>query len=325
MSDYAIIARIPGGSEVLEQRALVPDAPGAGQVLIRHRAIGLNFLDIYHRSGSYPWSQPNDLVVGSEAAGVVDAVGAGVDTIRPGDRVVYTHPLGAYASARVIAADRLLRLPEAISFETAAATLLKGLTAQYLVHDSYAVRAGDTVLVHAAAGGVGLLLGQWLAALGVRAIGTAGGPDKVALALSHGYDAVIDYFAEDFVSRVCDLTNGEGVHAVYDGVGADTWRGSLACLRQHGSFVNFGQASGPITGFAFGDLARGSFQATRPVLFHFIADPKDLRRRGDALLATLAEGTLRNEVKNRFALSDAALAHDALEARQTKGSTVLIP
>lgn len=325
MSDYAIVARNPGGSDVLEQRPLELGAPGAGEVLVRHQAIGLNFLDVYHRSGLYPWAEPRDLIPGSEAAGVIEAVGEGVPDFKPGDRVAYTHPLGAYVSARVIAADRLLRLPDGINTDTAASVILKGLTAHYLIHDSYLAHEGDTVLVHAAAGGVGLLLGQWLKALGVRAIGTAGGRAKVALALEHGYDAVIDYSAEDFTARVHELTDGAGVHAVYDSVGADTWRGSLACLRPHGSFVNFGQASGPITEFGFGDLAKGSYHATRPVLFHFISDPDELQRRGGALFAALGDGTLTSEVRNRFALREAARAHDALESRQTSGATVLIP
>ena len=325
MTHYAMVAREPGGPDVLERRPLEPGLPGPGDVLVRHEAIGLNFLDIYHRSGAYPWAEPRDLIPGSEAAGVVEAVGDGVTGLKPGDRVAYTHPLGAYVSARVIAADRLLRLPDGISCETAAGVILKGLTAQYLIHDSHAVRGGESVLVHAAAGGVGLLLGQWLRAKGARAIGTAGGADKVALALEHGYDAVIDYRAEDFVARVTDLTDGAGVHVVYDSVGADTWRGSLACLRRHGSFVNFGQSSGPIEGFGFADLAKGSFHATRPVLFHFISDPQELQRRGAALFAALANGTLRSEVRNRFPLADAARAHDALESRQTTGTTVLVP
>lgn len=325
MKDYAIVARQPGGSDVLEHRDVTLDPPGEGEVRVRHDAVGLNFLDIYHRSGTYPWAQPSDLIPGSEAAGIVEEVGPGVTDLKPGDRVAYTHPLGAYVSARNIAAHRLLQLPDGISTEVAAGVILKGLTAHYLIHDSYAVRAGDTVLVHAAAGGVGLLMGQWLQAMGVRAIGTAGGAEKVALAKAHGYDAVIDYRAGDFVAQVMELTDGAGVHAVYDSVGADTWRGSLACLRTHGSFVHFGQSSGAISGFTFADLAKGSLFATRPTLFHFIADPSELQRRGRALFAALSDGTLSSDVRNRFALKDAAQAHDALESRQTTGTTVLIP
>ena len=325
MQDVIIVATRPGGPDVLERREIATPRPGPGEVLVRHEAIGLNFLDIYHRSGLYPWAVDGDLVPGSEAAGVVEAVGTGVTGLTAGDRVAYTHPLGAYASARVIASDRLLKLPEGITTEKAAGGLLKGLTAHYLIHDSYKVRQGDTVLVHAAAGGVGLLLGQWLKAKGVRAIGTAGGAEKVALAAAHGYDAVIDYRAGDFVPQVMELTGGQGVAAVYDCVGADTWRGSLACLRTHGSFVHFGTSSGPILGFAFSDLAKASLFATRPTLFHFITDPAELQRRGAALFAALSDGTLILDTPNRFALSDAAQAHDALEGRRTTGTTILIP
>jgi NADPH2:quinone reductase len=325
MQDYTIVARTPGGSDVLERREIPTPQPTAGEVRVRHKAIGLNFLDIYHRSGLYPWAEPRDLIPGSEAAGLVEAVGDGVTGLQPGDRVAYTHPLGAYASARVIPADRLLKLPQDISDEVAAGVILKGLTAHYLIHDSYPVRAGDTVLVHAAAGGVGLLLGQWLKAKGARAIGTAGGPEKVALAQAHGYDAVIDYRAGDFVPQVMGLTGGQGVQAVYDSVGADTWRGSLECLRTHGTFVNFGQSSGSIDGFSFADLARKSLHATRPTLFHFIADPAELERRGKALFAALADGTLTCDIRNRFPLAEAARAHDALEARATTGTTILVP
>ncbi len=325
MQDYAIVACEPGGPDVLERRIVTPASPDAGEVLVRHLAIGLNFIDVYHRSGLYPWAEPRDLIPGSEAAGVVEARGPGVEGLAEGDRVAYAHPLGAYASARVIAADRLLPLPDGISTEAAAGVLLKGLTAHYLVHDSYAVRADDTVLVHAAAGGVGLLLGQWLKAKGARAIGTAGGAEKVSLALENGYDAVVDYRAGDFVPRVMELTDGAGVHAVYDSVGADTWRGSLSCLQPHGSFVNFGQSSGPITGFTLGDLAKGSLHATRPALFHFIAGPAELQRRSAALFAALSDGTLTSEVHNRFPLAEAAAAHDALEGRRTTGNTILVP
>lgn len=325
MQDFVILAREPGGSDVLERRDITTPMPGPGEAVVRHQAIGLNFLDIYHRSGLYPWTQPRDLIPGSEAAGVVDAVGQGVTGLRVGDRVAYTYPLGAYASARVIAADRLLRLPDQIDAETAAGVILKGLTAHYLIHDSYPVCKGDTVLVHAAAGGVGLLLGQWLRDKGVRAIGTAGGAQKCDLARAHGYDAVIDYRAADFVPLVMELTGGTGVHAVFDSVGADTWRASLACLRPHGTFVNFGQASGPISGFGFGDLAKGSLRATRPTLFHFIDDPDELQRRGAALFDALGKGTFTSDVRNRFALTQAAQAHDALESRATSGATILIP
>ena len=260
---------------------------------------------------------------GYEGAGVVEAVGPGVQGLTPGDRVAYTHPLGAYATARVLPADRLVPIPDGVSDEQAASLMLKGLTAHYLLHATFKVEPGMAVLVQAAAGGVGLLLGQWLAALGATAIGTAGGPDKAALARAHGYTEVIDYRAQDFVEPVRALTGG--VHVAYDGVGRDTWRGSLACLRTRGAFVSFGQASGPIEGFGLGDLAKGSFTACRPVLFHYIADPAELQARAADLFAAVAAGILTAEVRQRLPLAEAARAHRDLEARRTAGATVLIP
>lgn len=323
MSDYAMVVTAPGGPEKFERREIASPVPGPGEALVRHAVVGLNFLDVYHRSGLYPWAVPRDLIPGSEAAGVVAAVGPGVVDLAPGDRVAYTHPLGAYASARVIAADRLVRLPDGIGEEQAASLMLKGLTAHYLIHSTFPVAAGMNVLVQAAAGGVGLILGEWLAAKGVTAIGTAGGPEKVALAKAHGYAEVIDYRAGDFAPRVRELTGGEGVHAVYDSVGRDTWRGSLDCLRARGAFVNFGQASGMIEGFGLADLAKGSFTACRPVLFHYIADPAELRARAEALFAAVLAGEITAEVRRRLPLAEAAEAHRRLEARETTGATVL--
>lgn len=321
--DYAMTVPAPGGPELFEKRPLAPPAPGPGEALVRHTAVGLNFIDVYHRSGLYPWAVARDLVPGSEAAGVVEAVGPGVAGLAPGDRVAYTHPLGAYATARVLPADRLVPIPDGVTDEQAASLMLKGLTAHYLLHSTFKVEPGMAVLVQAAAGGVGLLLGQWLAALGATAIGTAGGADKAALARAHGYTEVIDYRAQDFVEPVRALTGG--VHVAYDGVGRDTWRGSLACLRSRGAFVSFGQASGPIEGFGLGDLAKGSFTACRPVLFHYIADPAELRARAADLFAAVAAGVLTAEVRQRLPLAEAARAHRDLEARRTTGATVLIP
>lgn len=321
--DYAMTVPAPGGPELFEKRPLAPPAPGPGEALVRHTAVGLNFIDVYHRSGLYPWAVARDLVPGSEAAGVVEAVGPGVAGLAPGDRVAYTHPLGAYATARILPADRLVPIPDGVTDEQAASLMLKGLTAHYLLHSTFKVEPGMAVLVQAAAGGVGLLLGQWLAALGATAIGTAGGADKAALARAHGYTEVIDYRAQDFVEPVRALTGG--VHVAYDGVGRDTWRGSLACLRTRGAFVSFGQASGPIEGFGLGDLAKGSFTACRPVLFHYIADPAELRARAADLFAAVAAGVLTAEVRQRLPLAEAARAHRDLEARRTTGATVLIP
>ena len=321
--DYAMTVPAPGGPELFEKRPIAPPAPGPGEALVRHTAVGLNFIDVYHRSGLYPWAVERDLVPGSEAAGVVEAVGPGVQGLTPGDRVASTHPLGAYAPARVLPADRLVPIPDGVTDDQAASLMPKGLTAHYLIRSTFRVEPGMAVLVQAAAGGVGLLLGQWLAALGATAIGTAGGPDKAALARAHGYTEVIDYRAQDFVAPVRALTGG--VHVAYDGVGRDTWRGSLACLRTRGAFVSFGQASGPIEGFGLGDLARGSFTACRPVLFHYIADPAELQARAADLFAAVAAGILTAEVRQRLPLAEAARAHRDLEARRTAGATVLIP
>lgn len=326
MTDYAMTLPAPGGPEAFERREIAVPDPGPGEARVRHTAIGLNFLDTYHRTGLYPWPVERDLVPGAEAAGTVEAVGAGVTAVAPGDRVAYVHALGAYASARVLPAERLVKLPKDISDEVAATVMLKGMTAQYLIHATFPVKSGMTVLVHAAAGGVGLILGQWLRALEVTAIGTAGGPQKIALARDHGYAHVIDYRAEDFPARVREITDGAGVHAVYDSVGADTWRGSLACLRPRGMFVTFGQSSGMIEGFAFADLAKvGSASACRPSLFHYIATRDELEARAGSLFEVLGSGAVRAEVRQRLPLSEVAEAHRALESRRTTGATVLVP
>lgn len=322
--DMALVARRPGGPEVMEWSAVETAAPGPGEALLRHTAIGVNFIDVYHRSGLYPWPE-GTMIPGAEAAGVVEAVGPGVDSVRPGDRVAYVLKFGAYRTRRVVPADRLVRLPDAIPDTVAASVMLKGLTAQYLVTSSYAVQPGDTVLVHAAAGGVGLLLGQWLRALGARAIGTAGGPAKVALALQHGYSDVIDYTATDFAPEVARLTEGRLCAAVYDSVGRDTWRGSLACLKRFGMFVNFGQSSGMIEDFKLSDLARGSLSANRPMLFDYVDAREDLERRAADLFGRLERGELRADVVATRPLREAAAAHAALEGRRTTGTTVLIP
>lgn len=326
MSDYAMTVPAPGGPEAFERRGIAVPVPGAGEAIVRQTAVGLNFIDVYHRSGLYPWPVPRDLVPGSEGAGVIEAIGPGVTGLTPGDRVAYTMPLNAYASVRSIPADRLVRLPDGIGDEVAATVMLKGLTAQYLIHSTFRVEPGMTVLVQAAAGGVGLLIGQWLAAKGVTAIGTAGGPDKVALAIAHGYAHAIDYRSGDFAAEVRALTGGKGVDVVYDSVGKDTWRGSLACLRPRGMFVTFGQSSGVIEGFTLGDLAAGgSLSACRPSLFHYIAAPDELAARAADLFAMLQRGGITAEVRQRFALADVAEAHRALESRATSGATVLIP
>ncbi len=321
----AIAATESGGPEVLHEIRVPAATPGKGEVLLAHKAIGVNFIDTYFRSGLYPWPVDKDLVLGSEAAGVVVALGAGVTGFSIGDRVAYTIPNGAYVNERVIASRHLVALPNGISDEVAAASMLKGLTAHYLPHRSFAVQKDQTVLFHAAAGGVGLIAGQWLAAIGVHAIGTAGGPQKCALARAHGFADVIDYKAEDFVSRVQEMTGGKGVDAVYDSIGKDTLAGSLSCLKTFGTLVNFGQSSGPALDFKLSDLAAGSFTITRPILFHFTVDPAWLTGASGDLFKMIEKGALKINVNQRYALRDAAKAHRALEARKTTGSTILTP
>ncbi|MHB8476081.1 MAG: quinone oxidoreductase family protein [Steroidobacteraceae bacterium] len=323
--DMGVVVRTPGGPEALEWSALETTAPGPGEVRILQRAIGVNFIDTYFRNGLYPWPS-TPLIPGAEAAGVVAQVGAGVADFKVGDRVAYTLPVGAYRTQRVVAAERLVKLPDAIAFEVAASTMLKGLTAQFLLTSCYPVKAGDTVLVHAAAGGVGLLLGQWLKSLGATAIGTAGSPDKAAIAKANGYTHVILYRAEDFAARLKELTGSRGCDVVYDSVGKDTWRGSLKSLRPRGMFVHFGQSSGMIADFKFSDLASGgSLYATRPTLFDYIKSREDLASRAADLFARLASGKIKAHVGQRVPLRDAAAAHRDLESRGTIGATVLLP
>ena len=323
--DKALIAHAPGGPEAMIWSDVETPAPGPGEVLLRHLAIGVNFLDIYYRSGLYPWPGAT-IIPGAEAAGVVEAVGEGVTGFAPGDLAVYVMRNGAYRTRRVVPAERLIALPAGIDPVAMAGALLKGLTAQYLLTSSYGVQPGDTVLVHAAAGGMGLLLGQWIAALGGRAIGTAGSAAKADLARAHGYAHVIDYSREDFVAEVAALTGGEGCAAVYDSVGQDTWRGSLKCLRKRGMFVNFGQSSGMIRDFSLQDLAvGGSLSANRPVLFDYIESRDDLLSRSSDLFARILSGSLRLDVVRQRPLQEAGRVHAEIEARQTVGSTVLLP
>lgn len=320
--DMALIASRPGGPEVMEWRALETGTPGPGEALVRHTAVGVNFIDVYHRSGLYAWPEET-MIPGAEAAGVVEAVGEGVTSVRPGDRVAYVLKIGAYRQRRVLPADRLVILPDGIADTLAASVMLKGLTAQFLATAAFPVNKGDTVLVHAAAGGVGLILGQWLAAVGARVIGTAGSAEKAAVALEHGYSDVINYREQDFASEVMRLTEGEGCAAVYDSVGRDTWRGSLSVLKRFGHFVNFGQSSGTIEGFTMSDLAKRSLSAIRPVLFDYVAERSDLESRAADLFDKLLTGTVVADVVTALPLQDAAKAHDALEGRKTRGSLVL--
>jgi len=314
-----------GGPDVLSWDSVEVAAPGAGEALVRHTAVGLNYIDTYHRSGLYPMPLPSP--IGLEAAGVVEAVGSGVSHLAKGDRVAYAGgPLGAYSEARIMPADKLVKVPDGISDETAAAMMLKGMTSEYLIRRTYKVQPGDTVLFHAAAGGVGLIAGQWLKALGVTAIGTAGGPEKCQLALQHGFAHCIDYKNQDFVAEVKRLTGGQGVPVVYDSIGKDTWPASLDCLKPRGMMVSFGSASGPIENISVGILgAKGSIFLTRPSLMAYTATRADLELSANALFDVVRSGKVKIEINQRYRLADAKQAHIDLEGRKTTGSTVLVP
>ena len=313
-----------GGPEVLQYEDVAVGEPGPGQVRIRHTAIGVNFVDTYQRSGLYPMQLPQ--VAGNEGAGVVEAVGPNVSELKKGDRVAYTGLPGSYCESRVVPADRMVKLPQGISEEQAASMMLKGLTVHYLIHSTYPVKKGETVLWHAAAGGVGLIACQWLKALGVTIIATAGSDDKTALAKAHGATHVINYRKEKFVERVKALTDGKGVPVVYDGVGKDTWEGSLDCLRPRGYLVSFGNASGAVTSFNPGILAgKGSLFLTRPTLGHHIATRAELVERATALFDIVKSGKVKIETTARYKLADAQTAHRDLEGRKTTGSIILVP
>ncbi|WP_205230149.1 MULTISPECIES: quinone oxidoreductase family protein [Azospira] len=322
---HAIRFHRTGGPEVLQWEEVGVGEPGPGEVRVRHAAVGLNFIDTYHRSGLYPVPLPSG--IGLEGAGTVEALGPGVAHLQVGDRVAYAGgPLGAYSEARLIPADRLIRLPDSLSFETGAAMMLQGLTAAYLLRRTYRVQKGDTVLIHAAAGGVGLIACQWAKALGATVIGTVSTEAKAELARAHGCDHPILYTREDFARRVRDITGGEGVPVVYDGIGKDTFTGSLDSLRPLGTMVSFGNASGPV-GLIDPLLLsqKGSLFFTRPTLMHYTARRADLEALATELLGVVTSGQVKIEVHQRFPLQQAAAAHIALEGRQTTGSTVLLP
>lgn len=319
----AIQAVRTGGPEVLEAVDLPAPAPGPGQVLVRHQAIGLNFIDTYHRSGLYPMKMP--AVLGLEAAGVVEALGEDVTRFAVGDRVAYNGTLGAYAQAAVVPADRAVKVPDAVSLQTAAAVLLKGMTAEFLVRRCHKVEPGQTVLVHAAAGGVGSILVQWAKALGATVIATVGSQAKAILARDHGADHVILYGEEDVAAQVLEITGGRGVAVVYDGVGKDTFEASLKSLARRGTLVTFGNASGPVPPFAPLELGSKSLFLTRPRLFDYIVTTQELDESAAALFAVLESGAVKIEVGQTFPLAEARTAHEALEGRRTTGATVLIP
>jgi NADPH2:quinone reductase len=318
----------PGGPEQMKLVDLPVGEPGPGEIRIRHHACGLNYIDVYQRSGVY--ALPLPLSLGMEGAGVVEAVGEGVDHLAPGDRAAYTaNPPGSYALARVMPARQVVKLPDAIDFETGAAMMLKGMTAEYLLLRTLpqgGLAPGDFVLFHAAAGGVGLIACQWAKALGYRLIGTAGGKAKCDLALAHGAAFAIDYASEDVVARVKAITGGKGVKVVYDSVGKDTWDRSLDCLAPFGLMVSFGNASGVVPPVALGTLgAKGSLYVTRPTLFTHIATRESTQAMADGLFAVVSSGQVRIPVERRYALADVVQAHRDLEARKTVGASVLLP
>src|SRR5215212_3152405 len=318
----AIRIHEPGGPEVMRWEAVEIGDPGPGQVRLRQHAAGLNFIDVYHRTGLYP--QPLPFTPGVEGAGVVEGVGDGVEHVRSGDRVAYAGPIGGYAEARLIDAGRLVKLPDDFGFDLAAAMMLQGMTARMLLRSVYPVSAGDMILVHAAAGGVGLILCQWAAALGAVVIGTVSTDDKAELARAHGCAHPIVYSKQDFVAEVQRITGGEKLPVVYDSVGRDTFLRSLDCLKTRGLMVSFGNASGPPEPIAPGVLAqKGSLYLTRPTLYHYIASRQQLEQSAGELFDIVTSGKVKIEVQQRFALKDAAEAHRALEARQTTGSTIL--
>ncbi|MER9068646.1 quinone oxidoreductase [Mesorhizobium sp. M0902] len=322
----AIRIHAHGGPEVLTYEDADPGQPGSGQILVKHTAIGLNFIDVYYRSGLYPPQGGFPLIPGGEAAGVVLDVGSDVDWLKPGDRIAYAVTTGAYAGQRVIAADRVVEVPDGISDEQAAAMMLKGMTAEYLLRRTFKVKAGDTILFHAAAGGVGLILGQWAKHLGATVIGTASSTDKIELAKAHGFDHVINYREQDFVAGVAAITGGKKCDVVYDSVGNDTFPASLDCLRPLGTFVSFGQSSGPIPPFSISLLAqKGSLFATRPTLFVYNARREDLEVSAAALFDVVLSGAVKIKINQRYALSEAGKAHSDLEGRRTTGTTILIP
>ncbi len=312
-----------GGPEVLEAVKVEVPSPAADQILVRHAAVGLNYIDTYHRSGLYPLKLPSG--IGLEAAGTVEAVGDGVSRFKVGDRVAYNGTMGAYAEAAVVPADRAVKVPDGVSLETAAAAMLKGMTAEFLVRRCFHVKHGDTVLIHAAAGGVGQILVQWCKSLGATVIATVGSEAKAAIARDLGSDHVIDYSHEDVAAKVAELTGGQGVAVVYDGVGKDTWAAGLKSLARRGMMVTFGNASGPVPPFAPLELGGKSLFVTRPKLFDYIATTEELDESAEALFAVIGSGAVKIDIGQTFPLAEARAAHEALEGRRTTGATLLVP
>ena len=314
-----------GGPEVLQWESVTVGEPGPGEVRVRHTAVGLNYIDTYHRSGLYKLPLPSG--IGLEASGVVEAVGPGVTDIAKGDRVAYCGgPPGSYAEVRVMPADKLVKLPDGVSDRSAATLMLKGLTVQYLFRQTFPLKGGETILFHAAAGGVGSIACQWARALGVTMIGTVGSEEKAALAKANGCAHAIVYTRENFVERVKELTGGKGVPVVYDSIGKDTFPASLDCLKPRGMFVSFGNSSGPIAAFDIGLLLqKGALFATRPSIAMYAATRADLLRMADEMFALVKAGKIVSEARQTYALKDAAQAHRDLESRKTTGATLLLP
>ena len=320
---YSIVATQPGDTSVLQKKEFEISEILPTQVLIKNHSIGVNFIDIYFRKGLYPWPQENNLILGSEGAGIVEAVGSDVQNLRVGDRVAYAQANNAYATHRVLDASLVVRIPDAISFDQAAAAMLKGLTVRYLLKDSFEVKNHHTVLFHAAAGGVGLIAGQWMKVLGVKTIGTAGSDDKCNLAKDRGYDETINYSNEDFLERVQEITNHSGVDVVYDSVGKDTMSNSFKSLKRHGTVVSFGQSSGAYTDLQMTDLAFGSFHLTRPTLFHFYANRNWLETASAELFDLISTEKVKLDQITKYSLENVAQAHTDIENRKTTGSVIL--
>lgn len=321
-----IVVDRPGGPEVMALRDVEVGDPGPGQIRIRHTAIGVNFIDVYYRTGLYKSADGKPFVLGMEGVGVVEATGADVHDLKVGDRVAYVDPIGSYSTNRLIPAARVVPVPAGIADDKAAAMMLKGMTARYLLRETYRVKAGDFVLVHAAAGGVGLILCQWAAYLGATVIGTVGTPEKAEQAQAHGCHHTILYRSEDFVAKVNEITGGKKCHVAYDSVGKDTFPGSLDSLRRRGMWVTFGQSSGPLPDMNPMMLAqRGGLFMTRPSIYHYVADTSELLENAKELFEVVGNGTVEIEIAGRFPLAEAADAHRSIESRNTVGSTVLIP
>ena len=320
---YSIVATQPGDISVLQKKEFEFSEILPNQVLIKNHSIGVNFIDIYFRKGLYPWPQENNLVLGSEGAGIIEMVGSDVVNLRVGDRVAYAQANNAYATHRILDANLVVRIPDAISFVQAAAAMLKGLTVRYLLKDSFEVKSSHTVLFHAAAGGVGLIAGQWMQVLGAKTIGTAGSDEKCKLAKDHGYGETINYSNEDFLKRTQEISNQSGVDVVYDSVGKDTMFNSFKALKRHGTVVSFGQSSGAYTNLQMTDLAFGSYHLTRPILFHFYANRNWLENASAELFELISNKKVKLDQVTKYPLENVAQAHTDIENRKTTGSVIL--